>query len=73
MVEDGFIIFIFYHLWKLINILKNKKIVYVIFIFGLIIQCLDQNIVFNHLNEKLIVDEILMILMLNYIQEKNNF
>ena len=44
-----------------------------IFIFGLIIQCLDQNIVFNHLNEKLIVDEILMILMLNYIQEKNNF
>ena len=45
-----------------------------IFIFGLIIQCLDQNIVFNHLNEKFkLVEEINMILMLNYIQEKNNF
>ena len=44
-----------------------------IFIFGLIIQYLDQNFVFNHLNEKLIVEEINMILMLNYIPEKNNF
>ena len=32
--------------------IQNKKIVYLIFIFGLIIQCLDQSIVFKRLNEK---------------------